>query len=501
MKRPFLIQMEGELFEQVQGSGLFKDSKTFVDALPKSEPEALLAVYQEEKNNEAFDLQAFVDKHFSLPRAAQDEGRHPLDLASVESYISSLWPRLRREVDDHHTYDTLIPLQYPYIVPGGRFREIFYWDSYFTMLGLADIGEFALIEAMIQNLVDLQDRLGHIPNGNRWYFVTRSQPPFLSLMLSLLWDKVYEEKEGGLEHMVQYLPALEKEHAFWMQDERTVQLADDMVLNHYWDSSSLPRQEAYKEDVHIANISGRDHATVYRHLRAGAESGWDFSSRWCLDPQDLGTIVTTDILPVDLNCLLFQLEYTLASFYEKLEEGAKAAQFGALAERRKLAIQKYFWHEGAGFYFDYYVPGERHMPVYSLAAVFPLFMEIANLAQAERVKAILLERFLKAGGLVSTLETTGQQWDSPNGWAPLQWLAVAGFKHYGFEDEAKEIGVKWLELLNERFAQDKKLLEKYDVLTPQQTAGGGEYGVQEGFGWTNGVTLRLLKLYRDAFKD
>jgi alpha,alpha-trehalase len=494
------IQLSGELFELVQRSGIFRDSKTFVDAIPKEAPEHILAQFAELRHRDDFNLANFIGEHFIIPTTAENT-EYPLDTSTLERYISSLWPRLRREPADVAPHDTLIPLIHPYIVPGGRFREIYYWDSYFTFLGLAETGDIAMIENMVRNFIHLQDQLGLIPNGNRWYFATRSQPPFLSLMIKLLWERHYAEQPDGLAHISQYLEALEREHAFWLQPERVLPTGHDHQLSRYWDSVAIPRQEAFKEDIAVAERSGRPHEEVYRHLRAAAESGWDFSSRWLADPHDLATIRTTEILPVDLNSLLFALEDTLRFFYTALEDGAKAAHYEALAEVRRTAISELFWHDGAGFFFDYHVPEARHTPVHSLAGVMPLFVGAARGTQAERVHAVIMERFLQAGGLVSTLTETHEQWDSPNGWAPLQWMTVKGLVDYGFIDSARVIAERWLKTVSDNFAIDRKLLEKYDVVEPLRKAGGGEYAVQEGFGWTNGVTVAFKQLLADLPKQ
>ena len=485
------LQMEGPLFEAVQGAGIFKDSKAFVDAVPNGDPEEISARFERRKNQPEFNLKKFVLENFTLPQPAEVDESLPLETTSLISYIDSLWARLRRDPEDAPPNSTLIPLKHPYIVPGGRFNEIYYWDSYFTFLGLVEAGHLEMVESMVRNFVYLQETLGVIPNGNRLYFATRSQPPFLSLMVELLWREKYRHQGEGLPKS--YLAALKREHAFWMKPER-VTPAGDTLLNHYWDTATTPRQEAYLEDTSLAANHDAPEQ-LYRELRAAAESGWDFSSRWLRDADDLATMHTTDILPVDLNGLLYNLERLLAEFHEASGDAERAERYTSDASRRKDAVDQYCWNEDKGFYFDYDASAQAQTDVYSLAGAFPLFLKMASEAQAAAVKEVLMTEFLRPGGLVSTLRETGQQWDSPNGWAPLQWVAVQGLRNYGFEAEAKEIATRWLEMVRARFAEDKKLLEKYDVVDLDKRAGGGEYEVQEGFGWTNGVTLKLLNLY------
>lgn len=486
-----LIQMQGELFEAVQLARVFPDSKTFVDSTPKSDPEKILRDYKKVKDKTGFDLKVFVLEHFTLPKPAESQVDSPLDTSSLESYISSLWPRLKRTPGQTEPNSTLIPLKHDYIVPGGRFNEIYYWDSYFTSLGLVRAGMIGLVESMVRNFIHLQETIGLIPNGNRYYYATRSQPPVLYLMIELLWNAKYQHEEKGLQLIADYLPALEKEHAFWMQSERT-KTVEDHTLNHYWSTSTTPRQESFYEDYTRARASSEPEV-LYRHLNAGAESGWDFSSRWFAEGHDLSTIQTTNILPVDLNSLLFGLESALAKFYKQLSDTVKHQQFETYAKARYEAIQKVFWNEQKGFFFDYNWRESRQTEVISAAGFVPLFVKAATAQQAtEGVSKVLFTDLLAWGGVNTTTMQNHQQWDSPNGWASLQWFAVQGLKNYNLPHH-QAITQRWLSMIHKRFEQDKKLLEKYDVVNTDKHAGGGEYGVQEGFGWTNGVTLELLK--------
>jgi alpha,alpha-trehalase len=230
---------------------------------------------------------------------------------------------------------------------------------------------------------------------------------------------------------------------------------------------------------------------VYRHIRAAAESGWDFSCRWFADGQTMQTIRTTDLLPVDLNCLLLHLEETLLRIFILRRETAGIVAFGEKIQRRKQAIHQYCWDETRGFYFDYNHVAGKLSELYTLAAVYPLFFKITGAAQAARVAAVLEEKFLQAGGLITTLYQTGQQWDAPNGWAPLQWMAYKGLMNYKHQQLAGKIKQHWLRTNEKVYAATGKMMEKYNVVDTQESAGGGEYENQDGFGWTNGVYLKL----------
>ncbi|MFM8488760.1 MAG: trehalase family glycosidase, partial [Bacteroidota bacterium] len=295
----------------------------------------------------------------------------------INQHIEQLWGVLLRLPAATEENSTLIPLPNPYIVPGGRFREVYYWDSYFTLLGLQISGKEEMVQNMVDNFAFLTDHIGFIPNGNRTYYLSRSQPPFFSLMVTLLSEM------KGEEVLIRYRPELEREYEFWMSGEhyaeeglkhrRLVTLSGGVILNRYWDDRPEPRPEAYAEDVHTASKSDAPAEQTYRHIRAAAESGWDFSSRWLADPDRLETIQTTDILPVDLNCLLYFLEKTLLHIHRQLPDRVPADVFKERTRKRRQAIQDYFWDEEKGYFFDYNHEKNSRTESWTLAGVFPLF--------------------------------------------------------------------------------------------------------------------------------
>jgi len=483
-----------ELFHDVQVASIFEDGKTFPDCIPKRTLEEINKDYLKEKGEVNFNLRAFVDANFAPPQAYVSSYTSDT-LRSVAQHIESLWDELTR--NPNNSEGSLIPLPHSYIVPGGRFREIYYWDSYFTMLGLQASGRTEMIRSMIDNFSYLIDTIGFIPNGNRTYFLGRSQPPFFSSMVKLL-DNVDHSA------LVHYLPQLEKEYTFWMQGHellstatptrnRVVQLPDGSILNRYWDAFDSPRPESYKEDVELAQQSKQDATVLYRHIRAAAESGWDFSTRWFKDKRSFGTIHTTEIIPVDLNCLLLHLEQTLSDAWQRKGDSGKSNEYLTLSEKRKVAIIKYCWSDMDGFFFDYDFVNHKQKNQLTLAGVFPLFFSIASSSQATRVAEVLKDKLLKPGGLTTTLEHSGQQWDAPNGWAPLQWIAYQGLQNYGQHDLANEVRSRWLSLVESVYSRTGKMMEKYNVVDITMIGGGGEYPNQDGFGWTNGVTAALLK--------
>ncbi|HEX9852339.1 MAG TPA: trehalase family glycosidase, partial [Woeseiaceae bacterium] len=293
-------EIYGALFEAVQAGHLFADSKTFVDAVARRTPAETLRHYSEMRDQPGFDLQAFVRQNFDLPDARLESAALPAD-NDVRTQIGNLWPKLTRAADRKEQYSSLIELPRAYVVPGGRFRELYYWDSYFTMLGLAASGKVRMLEDMVDNFAFLVDRIGFIPNGTRTYYCTRSQPPFFVLMIELL-----ASVSGGQKVFDKYFPQLEKEYEFWMAGAggltagqtavRRAVRVDDTLLNRYWDDAAEPRQESYAEDKALAAGTKREPAQLYRDIRAACESGWDFSSRWFGETRSIGSIRTTEVL-------------------------------------------------------------------------------------------------------------------------------------------------------------------------------------------------------------
>jgi alpha,alpha-trehalase len=496
-----MAQRYGRLFIDVQLSGVFGDGKVFVDAQPLQSPECIRTLYEAQDLAPGPDLVRFVQDHFALPHAAGGEDPAVPNHDALH-HIETLWPLLTREpapAGGPHGADTLLPLPHPYVVPGGRFSEIYYWDSYFTMLGLLDSGRHALVEGMVRNFAHLIDRHGHVPNGNRSYYLSRSQPPF--------FFKMVESLNPARPDYQRFLPQLKAEHAFWMAGEhaigpnqacaRVVRLAGGELLNRFWDDRDDPRDESYREDLHTAAESGRPPREVYRDLRAAAESGWDFSSRWLADPGRLASIETTAIVPVDLNSLMVGLEEALALGCEQAGDAAGASAYAERARQRRAAISAYCWDEDHGCYVDYHWRQARRRDNITAAMVVPLFMGVATREQAGGVATMLASRLLARNGLVTTNVRSGQQWDLPNGWAPLQWMAVEGLRRYGFDALARDIALRWIGCVLRVHAETGRLLEKYDVVE-DKPGGGGEYPNQFGFGWTNGVLLKLLGLYAPA---
>ena len=486
---PSPAQRFGVLFHDVQMAKLFADSKTFADAEPRRADAAILADYARCDCRSVDKLRAFVVANFTLPNepAAPAAAKR----LGLRAHIDGLWPHLTRTLPSVPAGSSALPLPRRFVVPGGRFREMYYWDSWFTMLGLQASGRQDLVEDMIADFGSLIDRYGRIPNGTRSYYLSRSQPPFFYLIAAMSRDPRTRARRAAW---------LRAEHDFWMRGAaavkpgsaagRVVRLADGSLLNRYYDDRDDARDESYREDTALADATpGRDRRQLFRDLRAGAESGWDFSSRWLADGRTLATIRTTRIVPIDLNSLIYGMERQIATECRALRDAACVTRYDAFADARLAAIRRHLWNAG-GYFADYDLDRRQVAAQRTAAMAYPLFAGIATPAQA-RATAVAIASLIGEGGLATTLVDTGQQWDHPNGWAPLQWIAISGLRRYGETAAARRIETGWLATVTREYAASGKLLEKYNVVE-QLPGGGGEYPLQDGFGWTNGVTRALM---------
>lgn len=489
-------ELYGELFVAVQMARVFDDGKSFVDASPKAAPALIRARFEAERRLPGFSLPDFVHAHFALPGHEAAAAARPR--LALREHIRALWPQLVREHAQAQDGDSLLALPRPYVVPGGRFRELYYWDSYFTMLGLVADGRRDLAEHLLANFAHLLATYGFIPNSSRSYMLSRSQPPFFFRMVALLHA---DDPASGF---AAHLGSLKTEHAFWMDGEsalapgqahrRVLRTADGALLNRYWDDRCMPREESWREDVETADKAlqarGRPREQVWRDLRAGAESGWDFSGRWCADPADIATIETTALAPVDLNALLAGLEAAIALGAARGGDATTARAFEARAAARRQLLQTRFWRAQDGNVGGHFAdlnwrdPGDRR-PL-TAASLMPLYLGVATGLQADAMAAQVQRHLLGANGLLTTAVNTCQQWDAPNGWAPLQWVAAQGLARCGHPALARDIAARWCTSVQRVYAATGRLLEKYDV-AQDRPGGGGEYETQDGFGWTNGV--------------
>lgn len=387
-------------------------------------------------------------------------------IGDILKYIDGYWSRLIRS--NREDRQTLIGLPKPYLVPsdGEMFQEMYYWDSYFMALGLVGTTHEQLIFDMTENMSYLFERFGVIPNASRYYFLSRSQPPFFTAMIMLCHKLMCERQEPDASSFLRRMIAVaEKEYeTVWLGTKQPHHRKVYCGLSRYFDVN-------------------------YLDVLASCESGWDHSTRF--DERVL------EHLPVDLNSILMTCEVDIASAYFMLGDMHASQKWEARAEQRAKAMTELMWDEELGFFFDYDFVNKRRTLTPSLAGFFPLWSGTATKRQAERMVELWLPKFEKDGGLVTTLQVmAGRQWAAPNGWAPLQWLITAGLEKYGFTDEATCIRRKWHDLCLKTFQKTGTLWEKYNVVDMNHIPEEGLYGSVLGFGWTNGVYVdfdRALK--------
>jgi alpha,alpha-trehalase len=426
----------------------------------------------------------------------------PEDLKQIE--LRTL-PERPEQIREHG----LLYVPYPYVVPGGRFNEMYGWDSYFIQVGLLRDGELELARNMTDNFLYEIAHYGMILNANRTYFLTRSQPPFLTEMILGVYDKTHDRA-----WLQSTLPAIERYYAYWTTPPH---LIESVGLSRYYDLGDGPAPEAVADerdaegkthydrvreyyrthqvdDYDVSQFYDRaaDRLTdkFYKGDRSMRESGFDPSNRY--GPFSAAIV---DYAPVCLNALLYRMEQEAGRIQTILGNAQAAAEWQARARRRRERVDRFLWDAEAGLYFDYnVVTGQRRR--YEFATTFyPLWAGMSSLQQARRV-AGNLGRFEAPGGLLTSTTTSGSQWDAPFGWAPLQMMADGGLRRYGYQAPADRIARKFVSLVVEDFEAHGAIVEKYDVRRrSSDLASDVKFGYSEnqvGFGWTNAAVLELL---------
>ena len=398
---------------------------------------------------------------------------HP-EYAPVLSYIDRFWDRLIRHFPEDH--GTLIGLPRPFLVPSvdpnrPLFQELYYWDTYFIALGLYDTPREWLVIDAAENCLYLVDRFGFIPNGTRYYFTSRSQPPFFTRLFRLAHHvKVRRHDPDSEEFLRRMASAAVREHEIC------------------WLGEKHPHERRKYRGL------SRFHDINYSHFLASCESGWDHSTRCDGDRPGTEAGRWLDFLPVCLNSILYCRELDLEWAFDRLGDPTRARYWEAMAAERAAVMHEVFWDPEREFFLDFDWRREQHSGCLSLAGFYPLWAGWATPAQAEALVTRWLPQFLKPGGLVTSLDSfPGRQWASPNGWAPLQWMVAGGLDRYGYRAEADEVRRRWCETCIRDFATRGTLLEKYNVVDPGSKPECGYYGLVEGFGWTNGVFVDFAR--------
>jgi alpha,alpha-trehalase len=419
----------------------------------------------------------------------------PEDFARIE--LRSL-PGDPREIREHG----LLYLPFPYVVPGGRFNEMYGWDSYFIQVGLVRDGEIELARNVVDNFLYEIENYGRILNANRTYYLSRSQPPFLTQMIL----NVYRTQPDR-NWLRKTVPAIEKYYRFWTSEPH---LTTETGLSRYYDLGEGPAPEVLSDE---RDAEGRTHydrvkeyyrtheitdydvsqyydkekdqltPLFYKGDRSMRESGFDPSNRF--GPFNIDIIHYN---PVCLNSLLYLMETDTAEIMSILGRASEARRWLARAAARRRSINRLMWDDRDGLYYDYSF-AKRAVRRYPFATTFyPLWVGIADRKQAARLVANL-HLFERAGGLQTSTKASGNQWDAPFGWAPLQMIAAAGLRRYGYQAEADRITANFLSTILKEFIQHSTIVEKYDVVRRESEISSGiKFGYNYnviGFGWTN----------------
>ncbi len=446
----------------------------------------------------------------------------------------------------------LLYLPNPYVVPGGRFNEMYGWDSYFIVLGLEADHREALGKGMVDNFLFEIEHYGAVLNANRTYYLTRSQPPFLTSMIRAVYENPASfpatpagraEAREWLEHA--YTLA-EKDYSTWTRPEHKAGLTG---LARYFDYGSGPVPEMADDstyysdvirwleahphavsggeagapylvkgtenpndaetarlkqtscDVKISKVCMRAFADGYRLSkafyigdRAMRESGFDPGNRF--GPFDGST---QNYAPVCLNSLLYRYERDLEHLALVLGKSTDATRWGKRAQLRNSAMHRYLWKPQQGVFADYDFVKHATSDYAYISSLYPLWGGVASREEAKRIVE-KIELFERPGGLSMSNTDTGLQWDEPFGWAPTNWISVAGLEAEGFRDDAKRLAQKWDTTVDQGFANDGTIREKYNVVSGNakvQVSTGYKTNVI-GFGWTNAVYLKMKEVIAEV---
>lgn len=523
------IYCEGELLHLVQTAKIFNDSKTFVDMALKHPVNKTLEnfdVFMRKTNYHPTqnEIREFVYKNFQMvgeiedfyPRDWRAEPRivREVEDPKIRAFLIKLiaiWPQLTRKISQH-VFDrpdtfSLIPVRNAFIIPGGRFKEFYYWDTYWILKGLllTDMKETA--RGVIDNFFFMVRTYGFVPNGGRIYYLNRSQPPVLTLMM-----KDYIKYTNDFEYLRTNVGVLVQELQFWLK-KRTVKYVingEVFQLAHFDSESDTPRPESYLEDLETCSVhnSTESQLECYTDLKSGAESGWDYSSRWIFDEndnpdRDLSKIKTRRNLPVDLNSFLYKSFKCMHLFYTMLRQPADAKYWLDLADLWKYNIEQILYSTEDGMWFDYDAKQHKHRKYFAASNFAPLWAEAMD-DDVRKMRGNLAVQYLKKYGILdyygvpSTLMSTGLQWDFPNAWSPYQNMIIFGLERSGDEeaqDTAKLLAYRWVQSNIKAYDENKVMFEKYSAQASGTFGGGGEYHIQSGFGWTNGAIMEIIDYY------
>jgi alpha,alpha-trehalase len=437
----------------------------------------------------------------------------------------------------------LLYLPYPYVVPGGRFNEMYGWDSYFIFLGLEADHREALAKGMVDNFLFEIEHYGAVLNANRTYYLTRSQPPFLTSMIRGVYENPasFSATPAGRTEARAWLERAytlaEKDYSTWTRVEHKAgstgltryydfasgpvpEMADDSTYypdvirwliahpdkgsenflvkgSEHPDAAEAVRLKQTSCDIQVSKVCERAWASGYRLShdyyegdRAMRESGFDPSFRF--GPFDGAT---EHYAPVCLNSLLYRYERDLSHFAHLLAKPEDAARWAHSAMTRNAAIHRYLWKPKEGVFADYDFAHARSSTYAYISSLYPMWAGVATREEAKQVVA-KLNLFERPGGLSMSNFNSGMQWDEPFGWAPTNWIADAGLEAMGFREDARRVATEFDATIDRGFARDGTIVEKYNVVAGNanvQVSTGYKVN-QVGFGWSNAVYLKMKEL-------
>jgi len=516
-------QLEEEILAAVHKHDFFPDNKDFVDCPYKASQGEVFAYFKSQVDVDSKESVAqFLEKYFDQPASElihvvpEDWKPEPEPISKIQSEkyrnwaakLNEIWLELCRQVKpkvkENPDRYSLIYVPHMFVAPGGRFREFYYWDSYWVIKGLlaSEMNETA--KQVIRNFAYIVQLYGFIPNGQRKYYLNRSHPP---LFIPMAYECV--KATDDLNFLKEMMPALEAEFQWWFHNRQitvTSPSGKTQEMFRYFSSLKQARPESYMADIHTASeaVSTKDRENMYQHIAAAAESGWDFSSRWFADGKSMSTISTALILPVDLNAFLCNNAKLLGELHQLLGNHETSKKYAKQHEQMVASFNDVFWNEEEGAWFDYYLDRQIHNKAFYGSLGAPIFSQCyKDVTQAERAFQYITKcgALAHEGGVPCSLAETGQQWDFPNGWSPLVHMLILGLKQTevpSLQNSAKEIAKTWLQSNYRQFERSGHMFEKYNVACKTDAAGcGGEYAVQTGFGWSNGTVLDILSIYHN----
>ncbi|XP_022159968.1 trehalase-like [Myzus persicae] len=440
--------------------------------------------------------------------------------------LNDLWMTLARKIKDdvkiHPDKYSQVWVPNGFIIPGGIFKELYYWDTYWIVNGLLRCDMRTTARGIIKNIISLVDQFGFMPNGNRVFYLNRSQPPMLILMALS-----YYKATNDFDFIKTVIGSLENEYLFWLNNRMVIFEKDgkQYKMARYSSRSSGPRPESYRNDYKLAEKHYReeDKNELYMHIKSAAESGWDFSSRWFITANgtnngNLSDIQTANIVPVDLNSLLHVNALTLSTWFDQIGDKINAEKYKTIANEFLENIQEVMWKPNKGAWFDWDLINNKSREYFYASNIIPLWTESYNMPKEKVANSVLkylsdqhiieLDYSIKYSGIPTSMYSSSQQWDFPNAWPPLQAFIIQGLDKTQ-QQNAKQVAVRlaevWLRTNYHGFTNNESMFEKYDALALGISGGGGEYAPQLGFGWTNGVVLEFLNqwdyLYYNTSND